>query len=470
MWKSYYQVNDLERATELLAKYNTSAKIVAGATDLWLEFERGAHKEVNVLIDISRIAGLDDISEDDEGYIHIGPLVTHAHVVKSALIKEHAFCLHQACASVGSPQIRNRGTLVGNVATASPANDTIAPLMALNAIITAHSSSGTREIPIVEFYTGVRKHVLSPIEIITGIKFKKLDTKDYSSLFVKRGLRKAQSISLLNIAVVFKVNPRQIVSDMRIAIGAAAPTVVRAAAAEDFAEGKSILSLDLDYLANLAAQATKPIDDLRSSAEYRERMVRVLLKRTLRAQLIDNQHPSPPEQITLWGKEKSSFVPLNQAQISEEGSVIEFTLNNQAVKSKNFHGKSLLDVIREEGGQKGSKEGCGEGECGACTVFMDGIAVLACIIPAERADKTNILTIEGLSEGSKVTKLQQAFIDEGAVQCGFCTPGFIMSATKLLEEVDQPTQEQIKIAISGNLCRCTGYYKIVSAINNAAIG
>jgi carbon-monoxide dehydrogenase medium subunit len=468
MWNTYYQVKELNQALSLLDKFKADAKLVAGATDLWLEFERGLHGEVRVLIDVSRIKDLDKIVEDEYGNINIGPLVTHSHVVRSELIKEYAYCLHQACASVGSPQIRNRGTLVGNVTTASPANDTIAPLMALNAIVVASTSSGSREIPINQFYTGVRKHILTSSEMITCIKFKKLEKDTHTSFFIKHGLRKAQSISLLNMAVIYKVTQPGILSDMRIAIGAAAPTVVRATAAEKYAEGKRIGIKEINRIGKMAAQTTSPIDDLRSSAEYRVEMAEGLLKRELMEHLIDKKKQKPPVQVTLWGAENTAFVPLTDVAESSNGSAIEFILNNQLVRSTQYQGKSLLDIIREDGHQKGSKEGCGEGECGACTVFMDGIAVLACLIPAERAHKSTIITIEGLSAGSKITKLQQSFIDEGAVQCGFCTPGFVMSGTKLLEEVGHPTHEQINIAISGNLCRCTGYYKIVNAIKNAA--
>jgi aerobic-type carbon monoxide dehydrogenase small subunit (CoxS/CutS family) len=130
--------------------------------------------------------------------------------------------------------------------------------------------------------------------------------------------------------------------------------------------------------------------------------------------------------------------------------------------------RSLLDVLREDLHITGPKYGCGEGQCGACTVLMDGRYVRSCVTPVSLANKKKITTIEGLAEGNSLHKLQQAFLDEGAIQCGYCTPGMILTAAALLKENPNPTDQQITEWMNGNICRCNGYTKIHKAIRRAA--
>lgn len=143
---------------------------------------------------------------------------------------------------------------------------------------------------------------------------------------------------------------------------------------------------------------------------------------------------------------------------------IEFSVNGEKYELSIEEDKRLIDVLRDDLGLTGVKEGCSEGECGACTVIMDGEAVNSCLVMGFQANGSNILTIEGLEEDGKIHPIQQAFIDVGAVQCGYCTPGMILSVKALLDKNPNPTMEEIREGISGNLCRCTGYNKIVEAV------
>ncbi|MGB9617692.1 MAG: (2Fe-2S)-binding protein [Desulfomonilaceae bacterium] len=149
-------------------------------------------------------------------------------------------------------------------------------------------------------------------------------------------------------------------------------------------------------------------------------------------------------------------------------TIISLTVNGEQVEAAVEPNKTLVQFLREDLGLTGTKHGCGLGDCGACTVIMDGKPVNSCLVLAVQAHGREVLTIEGLAENGKLHPIQQAFVDKGAIQCGFCTPGMILSAKALLAENPQPTEQEIRTAISGNLCRCTGYQKIVEAIQEAA--
>lgn len=149
-------------------------------------------------------------------------------------------------------------------------------------------------------------------------------------------------------------------------------------------------------------------------------------------------------------------------------SKLRFILNGKPVETEAADNARLLDVLRDTLGLTGTKEGCGVGECGACTVIVDGDAVDSCLYPALRANGKSVTTIEGLSKDGRLDRLQQAVLDHHALQCGFCTPGFIMSAKALLDKNPHPTREEVKVAIAGNLCRCTGYEQLIEAVLDAA--
>jgi carbon-monoxide dehydrogenase medium subunit len=485
MWQDYYCVANVEDALRILSERKVKARIIAGATDLILEMERGIRTGIDALIDVSRIPDLDTISLDEDNVIHLGPMVTHNHCASSELIVERAFPLAQASWKVGAPQIRNRGTVAGNLITASPANDTIAPLMALSASVRLVSLRGEREVPLSEFYTGVRATVMQPDEMLMNISFPAM-TSWQRGVFIKLGLRRAQAISVVNAAIVATfesqgslistsdTNPvehltSRCIEGIAITLGSVAPTIIHARNAEDYLTGRVLNDASIARAAELAMQAAQPIDDIRGSAAYRSEIVRVCVSRGLHA-IWKNQERAgfPTHPVLLWGQRTTDeVVHPSTSTVHSRASLIKTHINGKERAFTTGHDKTLLRLLREEAGLIGTKEGCAEGECGACTVFLDGKAVMSCLVPAARAHGANIVTIEGLAQDGKLHPLQQAFIDEAAVQCGYCTPGFLMSAAKLLEERPNPSHEEIKQAFTGNLCRCTGYYKIVQAIERA---
>jgi len=505
MWQTYYTPTFIDEALRLLAEHGPESRIIAGGTDLLIELQRDV-RQARVLVDVTRIGNLDRVWLDD-GLVHVGPTVTHNLAVASDLLGERGFPLALACWRVGTPQLRNRGTIAGNLITASPANDTITALWALDARLTLHSVRGERTLSCADFYQGVRQTALAPDEMVTDISFPALGPNQRGT-FAKLALRRAHAISVVNAAVVLTFtspphtspphtspprsggfgdgspspprsggfgdgSPR--VTDARITLGSVAPTIIRAPEAERVLVGAPLSQERIAEAADLAAQAAAPIDDLRAGADYRREMVRVLVRRALTA-LCDSteraEFPAAPPK--LWGRTDGHSPRLAGKTICHHDGgpeTIECTVNGENVVVPGAGGKTLLEMLRDDLGLTGTKEGCGEGECGACTVWMDGITVLACLTPAPRAHGTHVVTVEGLSKGAAAAPLhpvQQAFIDEGAVQCGYCTPGFIMASANLLDEIPHPTHEQIVAGLTGNLCRCTGYYKIVRAVEAAA--
>jgi carbon-monoxide dehydrogenase small subunit len=147
---------------------------------------------------------------------------------------------------------------------------------------------------------------------------------------------------------------------------------------------------------------------------------------------------------------------------------ISVNVNGEPMEADVWEGESLLYVLRERLGLPGSKNACEQGECGSCTVYLDDVPVCSCLVAAGQAEGREVRTVEGLAEGDRLDPVQQSFVDAGAVQCGFCTPGLVVAAHDLLGRVAEPSDEEIREALAGNLCRCTGYEKIMDAVRLAA--
>ena len=227
MWQSVIRPGSLAEALQALAEHGGAARIVAGGTDVLVELPRGI-KPATTLIDISALRELKYVRQDTST-IRIGGLATHNDLLAAPFARAGALPLAQACIEVGAPQIRARATIAGNLVTASPANDTIAPLTVLDATIVLASTQGERRVAIADFFTGFRRTCLRPDELIREIRFAPLDA-GRRGLFLKLGLRRAQAISVIDVAFVLAFGADGRVSDARIALGCLAPTIVRARA------------------------------------------------------------------------------------------------------------------------------------------------------------------------------------------------------------------------------------------------
>ncbi len=446
---------------------------MSGGTDVLVELQRGI-KPTDILIDITRLHEL-RYTRVQDGFVRIGGLATHNDVLASPECAAAGLPLAQACIEVGAPQIRARATVAGNLVTASPANDTIAALISLSAELTLTSLDGERNIPLDAFYLGVRRTVLQSNEIVCEIRFPALGNNE-RGIWQRLGLRRAQAISVIHAGCVlaFDGGINGPITDARIALGCVAPTIVRAPDAERFLVGKRLDPQVCTEAGALACLSAKPIGDLRGSAQYRLNTLSALVSDNLTRISQGRERegfPDNPILLDTSHEQKRGFALTNAVPFS---GTIHATINGQPYDLQGAHNKSLLDALRENAGLTGSKEGCAEGECGACTVWLNGAAVMSCLVPAPQAHNSEIVTIEGLAEmggtPDNLHPLQRAFIDNGAVQCGFCIPGMIMAGAKLLDERPHAGRDEALVGISGNICRCTGYRKIVDAMLDAGGG
>jgi len=454
-----------DEALQLKADHGAAARAVAGGTDLVVELDRGAHTGVDLLIDLSRIDGLDSIKVTDDT-IRLGATTTHHDVMANEVCVADALALAQACLEIGSPQLRNRATVVGNVVTASPANDTISALTVLGATVEIASTRGSRAQPVSEFITGFRATTLADDELVTGVVVPRLGANQ-RSIFVKSGLRRAQAISVVHVAVRITFDDDdQTVTDSVVTLGSVAPTIITVPDLAERLSGNPLDAASITAAGELAVRAATPIDDLRATADYRSSQVAVMVERALGAIARDEQATRWPVRQPYLRSGVSGSVP--RPDVLDDSSPITVTVNGSAVTAARTTGITLLDWLRDRAGRSGVKEGCAEGECGACTVHLDGTAVMSCLVPAARAAGCDVTTVEGLATDGALATIQRQFVEHHAVQCGFCTPGFLMSCAALLDEIPDPSLAEVRAGLAGNLCRCTGYRAIEAAVAAAA--
>jgi carbon-monoxide dehydrogenase medium subunit len=463
LWNQFFLPSSLAEALRLKAELGAAARFVAGGTDIIIDLDRGRQSRCS-LIDISRIPELHFIQVEERG-LRIGGAVTHAEVLQSAEVRTRAGVLAQAAIEVGAPQIRNRSTLSGNIVTASPAADTVPPLLALDALVELESVHGRRELPLADFITGFRRVDLADDEVVRSILIPP-SQGERRGAFLKLGLRNAQAISVICVAASLEFAEDGRVLKAGIALGSVAPTTIRVPEAEQLLIGQPLDEALISAAALAAQQTAAPISDVRGSAAYRNAMVKVYTGRALRY-IRDAKTPPPSADPGIFLQVPgATHHPVEVLPGERSHYPVQLTVNGQPLELES--GDTVLLYALRKAGLNGTKEGCLEGECGACTVLLDGKAVDSCLVPAATAQGCDVRTIEGLARADELHPLQQSFINQGGVQCGYCTPGLIVSGSTLLEECPQGANEwQCRSALVGNLCRCTGYAKVLAAMAQA---
>jgi aerobic carbon-monoxide dehydrogenase medium subunit len=275
----YLAPETLDEVLHYLSSYHGQAAVMAGGTDLVPKIKSRKIKTPDYVIDLKNVPGLDYIKYDDQSGLTIGTLTTVREIEKSPLIKEKYFLLWEAAASLASVQVRNRATLAGNICNAIPSADTAPALLDLEAQLKLVSRKGTRTVKISNFFTGPNQTMVSADEIMTEIQLPVLPAGTRGK-YLKLSPRRAMDLALVGVAVLAVIGSRSF-EDVRIALGAVAPTPIRAKQAETMLRGQKISPEIIALAAKMAAKEAQPIDDHRASAEYRRDMVRVLTGRAL---------------------------------------------------------------------------------------------------------------------------------------------------------------------------------------------
>ena len=275
MWKHYHIIETTEELTELLAKQSGLTKIISGGTDLMVEINSDKWPELDTVLDISRVIALDKIWQDKDDMLHIGAIVTHNDVLHSRLLRDGAFPLVQACYTVGTPTLRNRATVVGNICNASPGADLPPALLVFDTVVNIVGLNGSRQVKLHEFFTGVKRTVLQPGELVVSITIPEPEPGEKSTYLRQARLR---GHDLATVGVASRLKP-----DGKVALGicAVAPTPLRLFALEDQISQRGLSEETAVWAAQEIKNHIRPITDVRSSAAYRLHMASVLLKRGL---------------------------------------------------------------------------------------------------------------------------------------------------------------------------------------------
>ncbi len=457
----YHEPASLEQAISLLNKYGDRAQMLAGGTNLlvWMKMEQ---KSPECLINVGKLSELQGLSSQD-GKLDVGALTTIRALRDTPQVQADYTALADACAAFGSAQIQLMGTVGGNLCSSSPASDTVPALMALDAQLVLVGLSGERFLPVQEFLLGPGKTALRQGELLKSIQLP-TPQPGTGSAFIKV-TRVAADLAKASVAATLVRDGDRVVA-CRLAFGSVGPTVMRTPKAEAALTGQTFSAELALEAGRIASEEITPIDDVRSTAWYRREVAKAITHDVLQAAWERAGGERHGDTVTggQGDTEKHAlrFTPHVSRSASHE---IELTVNGVRHQIHVKPNELLLNVLRERLELTGSKYGCGIGECGACTVLLNGKPVMGCLVLAITADGSDVLTVEGLQgPNGELDPLQEAFIEHNGFQCGYCTPGILMMTKHLLQHNPAPTEDDVRDQLRGNRCRCTGYTSIVRAV------
>ena len=436
----YHAPGSLDEALALLGSLD-DPKVMSGGQSLLPMLKLRLASPANI-VDIGRVPGLDALAEED-GFLRIGALVTETQLEQSSVVAERYPILLDTAKVIADPLVRNRATICGNIAHGDPANDHPATMLALGAQVVATGPNGARAIDINEFFFG-------------ALHDRAGRGRDPDRNPHPRALGPAAAAHTSNSSARWATTPwRAPPSNSRWRT--TAPWRARASGSPTWASRPS------------ARTPPRPRSPAKPPA-------------TTRSPPPPRPPPTPPSPSPTgaapsntsrtWPACSPAGPSARRSRAQEDRAMathnITVTVNGEAHSATVDSRLLLVHLIRDDLALTGTHIGCDTTHCGACTVLVDGAPTKSCTVLAVQADGAEIATVEGLADANGMSPLQEGFQQEHGLQCGFCTPGMLMTGTALLESNPNPSEAEIREAISGNLCRCTGYVNIVKAVEYAA--
>ena len=442
----YHRPTTIDEALDLLEELGEDAKVLAGGQSLIpmmkLRFAAPAH-----LVDINRVEGLDGIEERD-GELHIGALVRHNQLVASTLLRDRYPMIAAAAPQIADPLVRNLGTIGGSLAHCDPSGDLGAVMLAANGRVVLKSKTGEREVPVIEFLASTFQSSIEPNEILTSVRVTSPTGSD-GGTYLKLE-RKVGDYATVAVATRLLMTDGSIGS-AGIGLTSVGLTNIKATAAEDALAGQAPSQDLFAEAGRLAAAASSPVSDVRG-------------QRDVQAPHGRGVRPPRPDPRRRDGRRRL-IPPADERTTAME---VTITVNGTAHTMDIEPRMLLVHVIREQLRLTGTHIGCDSTSCGACTILYDGTPVKSCTLFGVQADGVEITTVEGLLSAAGLDPMQAAFKEHHGLQCGYCTPGMMLVGKALVDENADPTDDEVRAAIGGNICRCTGYMNIVKAIQAAA--